>query len=178
MTRGNFVIIYCGEIYASVQFNGDMYPDGNGNAVLEMLKNVNNVESLNSAVELFDAERFGYKNEMCVDSLINKNWKDLDFSKTYFADYNSDYLYIKNCDNTIYKIIDREGRRYDIAPNQIQIWEFGRLHKLTEEEKDGIKMRKADDAKLLNKWGKYVYADAQADACQHKIDNRKWIILD
>lgn len=125
MTRGNFVLITDDGIYASIQFNGDMYPSYNGKIVFHMLKNIHNKQELIDAIRKFDKKRFGY--EECYGEGLPKleNWSDLDFSDSYFARFNSDYLYVKNASSKMYTIISRKGESKDILPEDVQIWHFG-----------------------------------------------------
>ena len=125
MTRGNFAVIKNGEVYLSIQFNGDMYPEGKGKYVYEMLKRVNSLPALKKAIKKFDEERFGY-GEMGENVTKLEMFEDLDFENEYFKRFNSDYLYIKNLDNTNFEIRERETKKiFSIEPGEIQVWNFG-----------------------------------------------------
>lgn len=67
MTRGNFVLITNTANWMSIQFNGDMYPSGNGKIVYHMLESVKNYNDLTTAILKFDKERFGYSYEYGED---------------------------------------------------------------------------------------------------------------
>lgn len=122
MTRGNFVLITDEGVFASVQFNGDMYPSYNGRYVYNMLKKVETFDEFKAAVKRFDENRFGYGEE--ANTL--KRYSNLDFSDDYYGRYNSDYLYIKNISSSEYVITPRTKRATrSIKPNEIQIWNFG-----------------------------------------------------
>lgn len=57
MTRGNFLLITDTANWMSSQFNGDMYPSGNGKIVYHMLESVKNYNDLTAAILKFDKER-------------------------------------------------------------------------------------------------------------------------
>lgn len=103
MTRGNFVLITNTANWMSIQFNGDMYPSCNGKFVYHMLESVETYDDLAAAILKFDGECFGYAdmrfgcaNMHNIDMAPKSISDNIDFSKDYFAIYNSDYLYIKN----------------------------------------------------------------------------------
>lgn len=54
MTRGNFLLITNTANWMSIQFNGDMYPSGNGKIVYHMLESVKNYNDLTAAILKFD----------------------------------------------------------------------------------------------------------------------------
>ena len=67
MTRGKIIYIdRDGRIFSSIEFNGDMYPDGNANRILEMFEagfftSYNNYESF---VIRFNKSHYGYEEEL------------------------------------------------------------------------------------------------------------------
>lgn len=125
MTRGNIVIIDKDEsILTSVQFNGDMYPSGNGEKAIRALKHTKDLLSYRKNVYKFDDRIFGYQHEGCYSDLIEK-WDDLDFSKDYYARFNSDYIYIKNLSGKTYEIIQMNKEKASIDPGEIQVYCFG-----------------------------------------------------
>lgn len=94
MTRGNFILITNTANWMSTQFNGDMYPSCNGKFVYHMLESVETYNDLAAAILKFDEERFGYADMHGIDMAPKSISDNIDFSKDYFAIYNSDYLYI------------------------------------------------------------------------------------
>lgn len=157
MTRGNFAVIKDGKVYLSIQFNGDMYPEGNGKYVYDMLKKITDIKSLKDAILEFDKEHFGY-GEDGDDVSDLEVFEDLDFETEYFQRFNSDYIYIKNLDDTDFEIRERESKHiYSIEPNEIQVWNFGRF----------VPFKKYKDVLLTNETdepsetadGKYIYRE-------------------
>lgn len=123
MTRGNFVLITDEGVFASIQFNGDMYPSYNGRYVYNILKKVETFEEFKAAIKRFNEKRFRYGEEE-VNTL--ERYSNLDFSDDYYGRYNSDYLYIKNISSSEYVITPRTKKATrSIKPNEIQIWNFG-----------------------------------------------------
>ena len=128
MTRGNFVVIKDGKIYMSIQFNGDMYPSGNGKYVYHALRKVTDINTLRNAIKKFDQEHFGYGQEDGEYAYDLNMEHDLNFGRDYFKRFNSDYLYIKNLDDEDFEITERDsGKKFSIKPNEIQIWNYGRF---------------------------------------------------
>lgn len=89
MTRGNFLLITDTANWMSIQFNGDMYPSCNGKFVYHMLESVETYDDLAAAILKFDEERFGYADMHDADLAPASISDDIDFSKDYFAIYNS-----------------------------------------------------------------------------------------
>lgn len=133
MTRGNFLLITDTANWMSIQFNGDMYPSCNGKFVYHMLESVETYDDLAAAILKFDEERFGYADMHDADLAPASISDDIDFSKDYFAIYNSDYLYIKNASNKDCTIIAKNGVKQTIKPGEIQIWNYGNLVALDDE---------------------------------------------
>ncbi len=76
MTRGKIIYIdRDGKIFSSVEFNGDMYPNGNADRILEMFE-----AGLFSNYSNYESHLITYKEERVID--ITENW--------------TDYLYIIN----------------------------------------------------------------------------------
>lgn len=134
MTRGKFAIITDGGMFTSYEFNGDMYNtrNGHGPEVIERLGRVNNKDDFVREVEEFNANNFEYMGEFNKPYFIEKS---VDFRrKTYFDKYFSDYVYVKNLCSETKKIIDYDGEKVEIEPNQILVFGFGHLE--TENEED------------------------------------------
>ena len=127
MTRGNFLLITNTANWMSIQFNGDMYPSCNGKIVYHMLESVETYDDLTAAILKFDKERFGYSYEYGEDMTPKSISDNIDFSKDYYAVYNSDYLYIKNASDEDCTIIAKNEMEQTIKPGEIQVWNFGCL---------------------------------------------------
>lgn len=121
MTRGNFVLITDDRILVSCQFNGDMYPEGNGTAAYALLEKTGSEERFEAAVEAFRAMYFPEYEDTDIHEV-----PDLDFSDDYYKRFNSDYLYIKNIGSNEARIRARTtGDVANIAPAEIQVWYYG-----------------------------------------------------
>ena len=138
MTRGKFVVISYNGVFSTFEFNGDMYYEGgHGPEVIERLGRVKDKTDLNKEVREFNENNHGYK--LDAGDTFFEAQNPIDFSKDYFENWFSDYLYIKNLAHTEKIIKDRDGTEYTILPNQIVVYDFGRLYGIV-----------ADDGKTLN----------------------------
>lgn len=167
MTRGNFVLITNTANWMSIQFNGDMYPSGNGKIVYHMLESVKNYNDLTTAILKFDKERFGYSYEYGEDITPKSISDNIDFSKDYYAVYNSDYLYIKNASDKDCTIIAKNEMEKTIKPGEIQVWNFGYLVQPD-----------AEDLELNDDEKKFVYGERQTEAKVDSLNDRLQTIFD
>ena len=167
MTRGNFVLITNTANWMSIQFNGDMYPSGNGKIVYHMLESVKNYNDLTAAILKFDKERFGYSYEYGEDMTPKSISDNIDFSKDYYAVYNSDYLYIKNASDKDCTIIAKNEMEKTIKPGEIQVWNFGCLVQPD-----------AEDLELNDDEKKFVYGERQTEAKVDSLNDRLQTIFD
>lgn len=146
MTRGQIAIIVKDykekHILTSTEFNGDMYMKGGyGQLAVNALKRSKDVARYQYEVAKFNLEHHHYND---LDALTYKLKEDcLDFTKDYFQNWFSDYVYIKNLtlvEVTIKtSITDKEGRDIGkkevvLKPKAIAVLCFGKLVKLIEEE--------------------------------------------
>lgn len=173
MTRGRFVLITDDGIYTSIEFNGDMYPDGLGLEVKSLLELVHSREDFDTVVDVFLEMMFsGYEKEegdrVCpVD--------DLDFNRDYFKRFGSDYLYVKNIGSNTAVIISKgSGDIKNIAPGEIQCWDFGRL--VTDPQYDTFSKTAIDTmiATAMIRIGKNTCDSEKSDIaaqCKAKIEN-------
>ena len=92
---------------------------------------------------------------------------DIDFSKDYFAIYNSDYLYIKNASNKDCTIIAKNGVKQTIKPGEIQVWNFGCLA-----QPDAKDLELNDDEK------RFVYGEQQTEAKVDSLNDRLQTIFE
>lgn len=167
MTRGNFLLITDTANWMSIQFNGDMYPSCNGKFVYHMLESVETYDDLAAAILKFDEERFGYADMHYADLAPENISDDIDFSKDYFAIYNSDYLYIKNASNKDCTIIAKNGVKQTIKPGEIQVWNFGCLA-----QPDAKDLELNDDEK------RFVYGEQQTEAKADSLNDRLQTIFE
>lgn len=171
MTRGNFVLITNTANWMSIQFNGDMYPSCNGKFVYHMLESVETYDDLAAAILKFDGECFGYAdmrfgcaNMHNIDMAPKSISDNIDFSKDYFAIYNSDYLYIKNASDKECTIIAKNEMEQTIKPGEIQIWNRGNLVALDDEVLEELEL---DDTEK-----KFVYGEQQKEMEESSFDDR------
>ena len=164
MTRGNFLLITDTANWMSSQFNGDMYPSGNGKIVYHMLESVKNYNDLTAAILKFDKERFGYSYEYGEDMTPKSISDNIDFRKDYYAVYNSDYLYIKNASDKDCTIIVKNEVEQTIKPGEIQIWNRGNLVALDDEVLEELEL---DDTEK-----KFVYGEQQKEMEESSFDDR------
>ena len=150
MTRGRLAIIYKDSVFTSTEFNGDMYYDGYGESAIKYLKTVDSVESLLKAVKDFNKENFNYPNEEVgiysydypEEVGVYSHDYPLVFSEeTYYSDWGSDYIYIKNVSNEPQTIVTRKYRPKEdkniplegfgekvLQPGEIGIFFMGRYY--------------------------------------------------
>lgn len=133
MTRGQITVIakYYGSkeptIITSIEFNGDMYMDGHGKQVVNLLKKVVDIANYQYAVAKFNNEHHHYNDPQLTYNLNNLNV--LDFTKDYFENWFSDYVYLKNItDETV--CIKTSNGEHELNPGDIAVLCFGRLEKM------------------------------------------------
>ena len=154
MTRGQIAIIYQGygenqiSIMTSIEFNGDMYmKGGHGPEVVRQLKKVNDVADYQYIVAKFNCDHHHY-NDCDKLTYVSKGLeveRMLDFSKDYFANWFSDYIYLKNITELEVKITcEKWDKKTDkvvgtevitLQPNDIVVLNFGSLHKIYQAQK-------------------------------------------
>lgn len=144
MTRGQIAIIKNGynktkEVMTSIEFNGDMYMpdgkwDGHGQRVIDLLKKANDVADYQWVVAKFNMENHHYND--CESLTRKQGIETLDFTKDYFEDWFSDYVYIKNITKEPVKLTTRISdemghdigkQEVDLEQGQIAVLCFGRL---------------------------------------------------
>ena len=146
MTRGQITIITKDYVLTSIEFNGDMYMPtshwaGHGQRVINALKRVNDVADYHYEVARFNKNNHHY-NDIGEKLVYKMERSTLDFTKDYFDNWFSDYIYIKNISKETVTIntfvTDEQGRDVDtkeveLKPNAIAVLCFGTLEKLIEE---------------------------------------------
>ena len=133
MTRGQIAIILPNDkVMTSIEFNGDMYLEGHGYNVIELLRDVSDRADYQLAVAKFNKENHNYCDCDTLTYLFEGERAKamLDFNKDYFDNWFSDYVYIKNLSkepvqlNT--RIKDDKSKPMVIEPNDILVLCFGR----------------------------------------------------
>jgi len=105
MTRGTLYCIDDTSVFYSIEFNGDMYPEGHGDNILSALRyDVDNITDFKKLITSFNEKEFHYEEKLLYKANI-KNFfekdtinklKVIDFSKDYFKRFFSDWIFIKN----------------------------------------------------------------------------------
>ena len=141
MTRGKFVLFEEDKVYATNEFNGDMYYSGHGELAALGMKNIRTKEALLEYTEGFNKKEFGYpEEEICLYLLADEETYDeyLDMTQDYFEKYFSDYIYIINASGRDLEFKTKDGIR--ILPNDTSgVLNFGREAKEFPPELDGFK---------------------------------------
>lgn len=106
MTRGKIIYIDkdC-KVYSTVEFNGDMYPDGNADEILDKFESgffatYNRYENF---VERFNKRHYGYP-EVLIEPLICEEARIINVTEN-----RTDYLYIINNSESEWAIKDKNG---------------------------------------------------------------------
>jgi len=93
MTRGKIIYIdKTGKSYSTIEFNGDMYPDGKAGEFIERFEEggIENYQSFNRFVEKFNKRNYGYEEELIVPFYGGED-RVIDVANNW-----TDYLYIIN----------------------------------------------------------------------------------
>lgn len=77
-------------------------------------------------MEKLDSLKYNYA-KRGFNTRILEELDELDFARQYNSIFDSKYLYIKNADTKNHVIVDADGKKHDIAPDEIQVWHTGRL---------------------------------------------------
>lgn len=131
MTRGTLFLICDELIIKSIEFNGDMYPDGHGQEIIKCLEETETGGDFSDFIEKFNKENHGYKD---VESLIFpleksryiNNGKVVMTDDNYFEDFFSDWTFWKNISKKAIKIktID-SSKLITLLPNEQVAINFG-----------------------------------------------------
>lgn len=100
MTRGTIYIILDKLIVETVEFNGDMYPEGFGKEIIKTLEEMDKIDNFFGWVDKFNAENYKYTGNLTYLSkpgkYIRKNVIKLNNADTYFERFGSDWTFWKN----------------------------------------------------------------------------------
>lgn len=127
MTRGKLVVITNHGVYSSIEFNGDMYPEGCGEDAIRELIRVDNTGKFLDAVIRFNREHHNYEieEEELIFNCGNNIVSLFDMSVDYFDKWFSDYLYVKNMTDKPVPWKDRNGTAHIMEPGSITVIYFG-----------------------------------------------------
>lgn len=132
MTRGKIVYIDKGSIvHSSCEFNGDMYPEGRGDQILEKFHEgyFTDVDEYRKYVERFNRRNFGY------DYIFENSWKSADGEWCVDDNY-TDYLYIINGSEKDFILLS-EGNKYAISVGGMAIVYFQKVEQILMPEQRG-----------------------------------------
>ena len=138
MTRGKALLITNDKkILCSIEFNGDMYPEGYGRTFLNELNKVDSEEDFERFIFEFNRDNHDYKAERLVftetgfdvDGLSQAiNWSKMIITMTeenYFYLFFSDWTFWKNISNETVKIKTRNKKTITLEPGQAVAIKFG-----------------------------------------------------
>lgn len=135
MTRGK--LIYIGNddvIYETVEFNGDMYPNGHGEDIISEFENgyFENVEEYDRFVKELNRRHFGYEEEL-IHTYYAKEQGVIDVTNNW-----TDYLYIINESSREVVIKAKDSAEF-LYPRSIGIVRYQHfekeIHRVIREEK-------------------------------------------
>ncbi len=121
MTRGNLYCILDDMIMSSQQFNGDMYPSGHGETVIEAFEKITDLLEFVEFVAKFNSENHNYKDceltypEKREQYFIGKHIVMTD--DNYFHNFGADWTFWKNLSSKKVTIKTIENKNITIEPN-------------------------------------------------------------
>ncbi len=134
MTRGSAFLIADEYMIESIEFNGDMYRDGLGQDMINMLEKNENVSQFKAGIEGFNKENHGYE-EVELDWLrvrsdyIEENTRGeyiITFDdNNYFKLYFSDWTFWKNISSKDVTFRTREYGKIKLEKGQTVAINFG-----------------------------------------------------
>lgn len=149
MTRGQMVIILDTGIYASTEFNGDMYEDGNGEEAARLLNEVDTLDEFKSAVDTFNDNYYNYPERNLCRTVQKENLSVIN-KKKYFDLWFSDYLYVKNATDRIFDIVDIKKEHICVDSNDIAVFYFGEyIGNMVKVEEDAMVLEKQHDKRVI-----------------------------
>jgi len=143
MTRGTAYILLPTKIVSSCEFNGDMYPGGYYEEMVNRLLKVDTEQSFYEEISEFDRNNFGYqfesdyfrmyeyKYEQFIDEEYDKALRiRLILDKAYY----SDYSFIKNSTKSNKEFVDAEWNKYIVKPGEVITFYFSTYCNIHNEE--------------------------------------------
>lgn len=123
-TRGTGFLLTENKVYETIEFNGNMYPEGYGDMFFKGIKNVNTVDEFKAFAEKFNEENFGYEEELVYEEENNRIYdvmgeKELiiDFNTNYFDIFFSDWVFFKNLTGLPVRFITRDEEKTEVVIN-------------------------------------------------------------
>lgn len=123
-TRGTGFLLTENKVYETIEFNGNMYPEGYGDMFFKGIKNVNTVDEFKAFAEKFNEENFGYEEELVYEEENNRIYdvmgeKELiiDFNIDYFGIFFSDWVFFKNLTGLPVRFITRDEEKTEVVVN-------------------------------------------------------------
>ena len=134
MTRGTPYILYKRDnaiwIGYSDEFNGDMYPGGLYNIMIDHLKEVTTYEDFGLCIHKFNVLNHNYDNlkiyHKPLKEYLNSDDETVDFSNDYHKLWFSDFLFFLNFTGDDYTFIMNDGMPIEISNDMIFTVNFGR----------------------------------------------------
>jgi hypothetical protein len=149
MTRGKIIFIDTeGKMYRTIEFNGDMYPEGNADEILERFEEgyFNSYKNFEYFVKRFNKRNYGYEEELvyrCDNELAyqcDEKELVLNIQKNM-----TDYLYvINNCEKSC-MIVDEHNNSTLLTHHSLAVIYFKKVKKI---------YHRAVDEKLNQNFGK------------------------
>lgn len=133
MTRGTPYILYKkdGEIWIgySDEFNGDMYPGGAYESMVDALKEVTTYEDFGLCIHKFNKENHDYSDlgihHKPLKEYINSDDETINFSNDYYEYWFSDYLFFLNLTGDNFTFIMKDEKPMVINNDMIFTVNFG-----------------------------------------------------
>lgn len=160
MTRGKIIFVdENGVLYSSLEFNGDMYPDGsfaNGGRVIRAFRKgeIQTVESYKNYVKEFDDANFGYAASY-GEELIRDIFK-LDDMVFDVRDNLTDYLYIVNQAGQEVQILTKDEEDHLIPDGDLGIVYYSSWERLIKAEAGSSAGTKKKQAEMPNRSYKQI----------------------
>jgi hypothetical protein len=129
MTRGTFYLITDNLFYESIEFNGDMYPEGYGDRAFELLKQVKSPAEFKAMVQQFNKEAHNYPENQIefFERPLSFLQGQKDMSKNYYDFWFSDWLFIKNISSNPITFTLTDKSKYEVQPEETVRLNFGSL---------------------------------------------------
>ena len=135
MTRGTAYLVTDNYIIESLEFNGDMYRDGCGQEMVDILSNAKTSNDFKQGIETFNQENHKYQefelNWVRVRSnYIEENTRGEDIiqftDENYFKLYFSDWTFWKNLSSKEITFRTREGGKIVLPVGEVVAINFGK----------------------------------------------------
>lgn len=138
MTRGTAFLLLDDVCLESVEFNGEMYPEGYGDMFFEQLKKVKDRKDFEKFISEFNKSSFGYEYETLIYKIekvemydvITKDELIIDFNYKYFERFGSDWIFFKNLTGTFVKFLTKgkeENHEVTIFNGDSYRFNYGRI---------------------------------------------------